>query len=86
MMHFVPQTYLKHFSTKQIKGKKTDYFIHALPMPFSSGSKIKSINIRNICVEKDIYKLTGSNEDKRQYVENMYNLYTKMDMTGCMNY
>lgn len=74
MMHFVPQVYLKHFSKEQIKGNKTDYFINALQMPFDAETNIKSINIRNICVEKDIYKLNSSIEEKRQYIESMYHL------------
>jgi hypothetical protein len=72
LMHFVPRTYLKHFSVE----RNEEYFIHALSK--NSGSKPFEINIKKICAEKNLYALKGSTETERQFLENMYDdLYEK---------
>jgi Protein of unknown function (DUF4238) len=67
-MHFVPRTYLKHFSKER---EKEEFFINALSK--IDGAKPFETNIKRICVEKDIYTLKGSTEAERQFLENMYN-------------
>jgi Protein of unknown function (DUF4238) len=70
-MHFVPQTYMKRFSQE----RGGEYFIHALP---KNGGSIFEPNIKNICVETDIYMIPGTTEKDRQFLENMYHdLYEK---------
>ena len=70
-MHFVPQTYLKRFAQE----RSGEHFIHALP---KSGGNIFEPNIKNICVETDIYMMPGKAETDRQFLENMYHeLYEK---------
>jgi hypothetical protein len=69
-MHYVPQTYLKHFAKEVIKGSEREYFIDCLTK--DKNDEIKSINIKNVCLENDIYTLPGETTEQRLYLENMY--------------
>lgn len=71
-MHYVPQTYLKHFAKEVIKGNEKEYFIDCVPKNNIEIGSIKSINIKHICLENDIYTLTGETEEKRMLIENLY--------------
>ena len=66
--HFVPQAYLKNFSSE----KGGEFFINALPTSSPSSDKIFTPNIKNIAIEKDIYTLPGDTEDERQLIERFY--------------
>lgn len=66
-MHFVPRTYLKHFS---IEESENAFFIHAFKK--QSGEIIRT-NIENICKKRDLYMLDGNTVEGRQLLENMYN-------------
>jgi hypothetical protein len=67
-MHFVPRTYLKHFAKK----KRRDYIINVLPKRSLDKFSIYPRNTKDVCYETDIYKLNGSTEDERQFIETMY--------------
>jgi len=72
-MHFVPRTYLKNFS---IERSPNEFFISALAKKMTSSPF--ETNIKNICVEKNLYTLDGNSEEERQFIENLYNdLYEK---------
>lgn len=73
-MHFVPKTYLKHFAKERNKGKKREYLIHVLPKRSLDKYSISIRNTKDVCYELDLYKLNGSTEDERQYIEKMYRL------------
>jgi hypothetical protein len=64
--HYVPRSYLKNFGYTV---KKSTY-IHAAPK--SALTEIITPNLTNVCVEKDIYTLTGNNESERQALELFY--------------
>lgn len=66
--HFVPRTYLKHFST--LHGK--NYFISFLSKKNASIVNIKESNIKDICYEKHLYTLEGGTKKERMWVENLY--------------
>lgn len=68
-MHYVPQTYLKHFAREVIKDDKPEYFIHALN---KENGSLKEINIKNICLETDMYKIESEYPEMRQIVETIY--------------
>jgi hypothetical protein len=72
-MHFVPKTYLKHFSKELTKGKEKEHFIYVLHKSTVGFNQIKEVNIKNVCVENDIYTLHGSTSEERQFIERMYN-------------
>ncbi len=65
--HFVPQTYLRKFSTER---KKSQYQIFAAPK--TNIEKIFPSNIENVCVHKDIYTLPGETEEERMLIERFY--------------
>lgn len=70
-MQYVPRTYLQNFAQQ----KRGEYFINVLP---KDSNRIFETNIKNICVETDIYSLPGATEKERQLIENMYSeLYEK---------
>ena len=66
--HYVPKTYMKHFC-EQSGG---NYIIRALPIESPSEENIQEINITNICLQKDLYTLTGDTEEQRQLIEKFY--------------
>lgn len=66
-MHYVPKVYLKYFANKR---NNDEYFIHAIK---KSTGEIFETNIKNICVENDIYALPGETREERQFFETMYN-------------
>jgi hypothetical protein len=66
--HFVPRTYLKHFSEKS--GEK--YFIHALPSKATETDKIFHSNITNVAFEKHLYTLPGQTIEQQMAVEKLY--------------
>lgn len=66
--HYVPRTYLKHFSIK----KNEEYFIKALPTADCKEENIFEPNIANICLEKDLYTLPGKTAKQRMFIENFY--------------
>ena len=53
--HYVPRTYLKHFSYE----RNDNYFIHTLKTDEFYGDKVQKSNIINICVQKNAYTLPG---------------------------
>jgi hypothetical protein len=66
--HYVPQTYLKHFSFK--KGK--EYYVHALSQDTCNKNDIKELNIKNVCLENGIYKLPFENTRDRMLFERFF--------------
>ena len=68
-MHYVPRTYLKHFAREVINDDAPEYFIHTLN---KENGSLKEINIKNICVETDMYKIESNNPEMRQLVERIY--------------
>jgi hypothetical protein len=66
--HFVPRTYLKHFSEQS--GEK--YFIHALPSDATEADNIFSSNITNVAFEKHLYTLPGETIEQKMAVEKLY--------------
>jgi hypothetical protein len=78
-MHYVPRTYLKHFSTATVKGPNDIlYRIHAVPVPGLDESALKLLSITDVCLENDLYTLPGQSPQERLFLENMYNeLYEK---------
>lgn len=72
-MHDVPQTYLKPFSTEFIKpGGKKSYLISGLSVSNLIETEIRSMSIKDVCVENDIYALPGATKEERQFLETMY--------------
>ncbi|MGM0582952.1 MAG: DUF4238 domain-containing protein [Bacteroidota bacterium] len=64
--HYVPRTYLQKFAIK----RKKNYNIHA-----ADKNNLENIifpNITNICLETDIYTLTGQTKEQRQALETFY--------------
>jgi hypothetical protein len=69
---------MKNFSREEIKTNEREYFISAIEKSNLNENRIKEINIKHVCVEKDIYTLNGETEAERQFLENMYcELYEK---------
>lgn len=66
--HYVPRTYLKHFST----GRSEEYFIKALPTADCREEKIIEMNISNVCLQKDLYTMPGDTAEKRMLIEKFY--------------
>ncbi|MBS7253319.1 DUF4238 domain-containing protein [Flavobacterium branchiicola] len=66
--HFVPRTYLKHFS--EHSGDK--YFIHALPSQATEADKIFYSNITNVAFERHLYTLPGETIEQQMAVEKLY--------------
>lgn len=65
--HFVPETYLKKFSVERKKGQHQIYA--------SSKENIENIfptNVSKVCVQNDLYTLSGGNEEERMVIENFY--------------
>ena len=70
-MHFVPQTYLKRFAREIKKGNKSVFLINSLN---THTLNIKEIDIRDVCYEKNLYRLEGDRPEERQFIELMYRL------------
>lgn len=70
-MHYVPKTYLKHFAREDATKGKPEYFISSID---KVTGKFKEINIVNLCVDKDIYRVNGKTEEERQVLEDMYRI------------
>lgn len=66
--HYVPRTYLKHFS----KEKNGEYFINALQSDNCMEGKIIEMNISNVCLQKDLYTLHGDTAEHRMLIEKFY--------------
>lgn len=64
-MHYVPRSYLKNFAV----AKGNEYYVHALN---KTTNAVIELNIKNVCVETDLYKIESDNPAMRQLVENMY--------------
>lgn len=66
--HYVPRTYLKHFSTE----RSGEFFIKALPTTDCIEARIIELNISNICLQKDLYTLPGDTAEERMLIEKFY--------------
>lgn len=66
--HYVPQTYLKRFAVM----KKDQFFLHRLCTPEFKETDIKSINIKNLCVQNRLYTLPGTTIQEKMLVEDFY--------------
>ena len=66
--HFVPRTYMKHFSVQRDK----NYFIHAAQVPYTDNDPFWEINIKKICFEKHLYTLPGATVEERMLLERIY--------------
>jgi hypothetical protein len=66
-MHYVPRIYLEKFAQE----RRGEYYIHALE---KQSGKIFPPNVRNVCVETDLYLIEGSTEEERQLIEKMYSV------------
>ncbi len=76
--HFIPITYLKRFS--HTNNNKT-YFVDGYNK--TEKKVVKSLSVKNICVEKDIYTLKELNGDEKYNLENyfMNNIESKYSET-----
>ena len=66
--HYVPRTYLKHFSTE----RTGEFFIKALPTAECKEERIIEMNISNVCLQKDLYTLPGETAEERMLIEKFY--------------
>lgn len=66
--HFIPRTYLKHFS----ENREDKYFIHALPIDNPIEASIKEMSTKDVGVAKDIYTLPGDTIEERMLIETFY--------------
>jgi len=77
-MHDVPRTYLKHHCGADGKGGSTGDMIYSAPVKDLTEAQVRAVNIKNVCLEKDLYTLPGTTTQERMFLENMYNdLYEK---------
>jgi hypothetical protein len=67
--HYVPRTYLKHFSEE----RSDNYFIKAIPTADLKAEKINEFNILNVCLQKDLYTLPSDTAEGRMLIEQFYN-------------
>jgi hypothetical protein len=72
-MHDVPRTFLKHFSSATTKANNVEYTIFSAPASNPAEALIRSTNIRNVCLENDLYTLPGTTPEERMFLEKMYN-------------
>ena len=72
-MHYVPRTYLKHFAEVSGKASSPEYMINTARASELAEDRIKQINIKNVCLENDLYTLPGESPEERQFLEKMYN-------------
>ncbi len=66
--HYVPRTYLKHFSSE----RSGEFFIKTLPVDDCQEEKINEVNISKVCVQKDLYTMPGDTAEKRMLIEKFY--------------
>lgn len=66
--HFVPRTYLKHFSEQS----GDEYSIHVLPTETTEIEKIFNTNIKNVALERHLYTLPGETIEQQMAVEKLY--------------
>lgn len=66
--HFVPRTYMKHFSEK----RGDNYYIKALPVSNPVAGNIIEKNTKKICFEKHLYTLPGETVAQRMLLEKFY--------------
>lgn len=67
--HYVPRTYLKNFASKQTGD---EFFVKALPIDSPQLDKIFEINIKNVCLERNLYTLPGETAEQRMLLEKFY--------------
>ena len=67
--HYVPRTYLKNFSSKQTGD---EYFVKALSIETLQSDKIFEINIKNVCLERNLYTLPGETPEQKMLLEKFY--------------
>src|SRR5688572_12597068 len=65
--HFIPRTYLQRFSISISADK---HFLTALNK--QNGKVIKSISIRDVCVETDFYTLKHLSGDEKYKIEDFF--------------
>ncbi|MGJ3234276.1 DUF4238 domain-containing protein [Marivirga sp.] len=65
--HFIPKSYLKNFARKT----KDDTYLIATYDKFSKSS-CDNLSIKDVCVETDIYTLTGLDGDEKYNLENYF--------------
>lgn len=61
--HYVPRTYLKHFSLETSE----EFFIYMLQI-----KEYEERNIKKICLENDLYTLHGTTTQERMLIEKFY--------------
>lgn len=66
--HFVPRTYLKHFSIK----RGDNYFVKSLPISNPSITSIVEKNTKKICFEEHLYTLPGQSVKEKMLLEKFY--------------
>lgn len=66
--HYVPRTYLKQFATE----RSGQFYINALPTADCSAGNIIELNISNVCLQKDLYTLSGETPEERMLLERFY--------------
>lgn len=66
--HYVPRTYLKHFSCAE----NDKHRIGAITKNNFHLSAYKSIGVDDMCLEKNIYSLPGATVEERNWVESLY--------------
>lgn len=67
--HYVPRTYLKNFSSKQAG---EEYYVKVLPIETPQSDKIFEINIKNVCLERNLYTLPGETLEQKMLLEKFY--------------
>jgi hypothetical protein len=67
--HYVPRTYLKNFSSKQTRD---EHFIKALPIEEPRPEKIFEMNVKNVCLERNLYTLPGETAQEKMLLEKFY--------------
>jgi hypothetical protein len=67
--HYVPRTYLKNFAGKQ---QGDEYYIKALPIEDPREEKIFELNIKNVCLERNLYTLPGETDQEKMLLEKFY--------------
>ncbi|PVY39489.1 DUF4238 domain-containing protein [Pontibacter virosus] len=66
--HYVPRTYLKHFSHE----RSGEYFIKAVQKEICQPDKMLELNVTNVCLQKDLYTLPGNTAEERMLLERFY--------------
>lgn len=66
--HYVPKTYLNYFSSK--RGK--EYYINVLPKNCTNITEVKELNVRNVCIENNIYTLPFEKVNDKMLIEHFF--------------